>query len=191
MRDSPLDLAALRAASSTARERLAQLPAWERDAIRVVSSAASSPEARQALAPLTDLEGRGSTSAMTSAELRTSRESLGLSVDWLAKQAGVAARTIRHWESRPEEPPEDVAALIEGVEAQSVGMVVRAIATYNELAEGFEGVDLRRFRTDQDLWARHPETSGLPASWHASVLARIRRELIARGIECRIIFHDE
>ena len=36
---------------------------------------------------------------MTSAELKTTRESLGLTADWLAKKAGVQLRTVRYWES--------------------------------------------------------------------------------------------
>jgi hypothetical protein len=48
-RDAKLDLQALRAASSAARERVQQLPTWVQDAVRVVSSAASSSESRQAL----------------------------------------------------------------------------------------------------------------------------------------------
>ena len=48
-KDSKLDLKAIRAASVAARERVQRLPAWTQEAIRVVSAAAASPEARQVL----------------------------------------------------------------------------------------------------------------------------------------------
>ena len=49
IRDAKLDLKALRAASGAARERVQQLPTWTQDAIRIISSAASSVESRQVL----------------------------------------------------------------------------------------------------------------------------------------------
>ena len=49
VKDAKLNLRALRAAGDAARERIQQLSAWEKDAIQVVSSAASSSESRQVL----------------------------------------------------------------------------------------------------------------------------------------------
>jgi DNA-binding XRE family transcriptional regulator len=53
---------------------------------------------------------------MTSAELKTLRESLGLSVSWLAAQVGVNERTVNYWESGKTSVPAKVAGLVLGLE---------------------------------------------------------------------------
>lgn len=123
---------------------------------------------------------------MTPAELKTHREALGLTVGWLAAQAGVGERTVRYWESGRNQVPDDVAWLIQRIEAQTRRMVENALAQVEEVTalKGGEPevVDLRRYGTDADLWKSHPGCKPLPATWHASVLARVVRELEARGI---------
>jgi DNA-binding transcriptional regulator YiaG len=49
---------------------------------------------------------------MTSQELKALRESLGLSQQWLADQAGVQKRTVAYWESGRNQVPKDVAEII-------------------------------------------------------------------------------
>ena len=49
---------------------------------------------------------------MTPAELKTIRESLGLTVQWLADRAGVKLRTVQYWESGRSGVPADVSELL-------------------------------------------------------------------------------
>lgn len=127
---------------------------------------------------------------MTSAELKTMREALGLTVGWLAEQAGVGERTVRYWESGRNQVPDDVAELIGRIEARSRELVRRAVTTVSEVSARSggtpEAVDLRRYGSDAELWKAHREFRPLPVTWHASVLARIARELEAQGIPSTI-----
>ncbi len=123
---------------------------------------------------------------MTPAELKTNREALGLPVSWLAAQAEVSERTVRYWESGRNQVPEDVVDIIEHVEAVARDFVDQALTVVAEATAEHSGppevIDLRRFATDAELWRQHPEVRPLPATWHAACLARIARELEARGI---------
>lgn len=123
---------------------------------------------------------------MTPAELKTNREALGLTVGWLAAQAGVGERTVRYWEAGRNQVPDDVAALIVRIESQTRTMVTNALAQVDQVirAQGREpeAVDLRRYATDAELWRAHPGFKPLPATWHAVTLARIARALESRGI---------
>lgn len=123
---------------------------------------------------------------MTPAELKTHREALGLTVAWLATQANVGERTVRYWESGRNQVPEDVAALILRIEAQSRMIVENALAQVEAVTMMQDGapeaVDLRRYATDSELWRNHPGLKPLPSTWHASVLLRIARLLEGRGI---------
>jgi DNA-binding transcriptional regulator YiaG len=49
---------------------------------------------------------------MTPAELKTMRESLGLSINWLAERAGVSPRSAQYWESGERSVPSDVEELL-------------------------------------------------------------------------------
>ena len=123
---------------------------------------------------------------MTSAELKTYREALGLTVGWLAAEARVGERTVRYWESGRNEVPEDVAELILSIEGVARELVTNALETVGEISKQEGGapqaVDLRRYATDADLWRAHPKFKPLPATWHAAALARIASGLEARGI---------
>lgn len=123
---------------------------------------------------------------MTPAELKTNREALGLTVGWLADQAGVGERTVRYWESGRNQVPADVAALVTRIEAQTRTIVANALEQVGEVVQVHggepEAVDLRRYASDAELWRRHPGFKPLPATWHAAALARIARELESRGV---------
>lgn len=123
---------------------------------------------------------------MTPAELKTNREALGLTVGWLAEQAGVGDRTVRYWESGRNQVPDDVTALIQQIESKTRTMVTNALAQVDDVvrAQGGEpeAVDLRRYATDAELWRKHRGFKPLPATWHAAALARIARALEDRGI---------
>lgn len=124
---------------------------------------------------------------MTGAELKTLRESLGLTAQWVADQSKVRLRTAQYWEAGKNRVPEDVSALIARVEYKTRTMVTNALAQVDEVARAQggepEAVDLRRYASDAELWRKHPDCRPLPATWHAATLARIVRALQARGIK--------
>lgn len=130
---------------------------------------------------------------MTSAELKTFRESLGLTVGWLAAQANVRERTVRYWESGRTRVPDDVTAIIKDAEdkAQLAVDAVMEYATLKTERRPGESIDLRRFRDDAELWRWHPTMEPLPATWHAAALARAARALGERGIGATIRYMDE
>ncbi|WP_455233086.1 helix-turn-helix domain-containing protein [Geopseudomonas aromaticivorans] len=132
---------------------------------------------------------------MTPAELKTLRESLGLTAQWVADQAGVRLRTVQYWEAGRAAVPEDVARLIEGVEAKIDAAVAQAVeiveehrAQHGELPPE---VLLRRYRSEEYLWRHRPDFQPLPLSAHGALLARVRQALRARGIPVRITYEDE
>lgn len=134
---------------------------------------------------------------MTPAELKTTRESLGLSVAWLAERAGVQERTVRYWEIGHMPVPADVAQLIEAVDSSienGVSLFRKWFAAAREAA-GRLPVDrdkilLIRYRTDEELWAFRPDMRGLPATCHAALISRVRRALWAEGAHSVIQFMD-
>lgn len=128
---------------------------------------------------------------MTPAHLKTLRESLGISAQWLADQAGVQRRTVQHWESGRSTVPADVAAMIERLDADFERMSDAAVeqAKAAKAEHGApESVDLVRYRTDAALWAAHPEMKPLPVTAHAALLYRCMRKLEAAGFAVTIDF---
>lgn len=122
---------------------------------------------------------------MTPAELKTIRESLGLPVQWLADRAGVQRRSVEYWEAGRSNVPADVAELLLKLEAQFAEATRQALDVVDEqaLKQGHppETVRLYRYRDDAALWAARPDMRGLPVTAHASLLARVRMALLARG----------
>lgn len=131
---------------------------------------------------------------MNPAELKTIRENLGLSLQWLAQQAGVRLRSVEHWEAGKSPVPEDVAGLLTSLDEQLWQLVADYLAQVNEIKaeEGRmpEGIVLIRYKTDEDLWEFHSGFKPIPASSHAMLLARTRRELSKIGVACIIEYMD-
>lgn len=119
---------------------------------------------------------------MTPAELKTMRESLGLSAQWVADQAGVRLRTVQYWEAGRMPVPEDVAALLSRIDAQYERAVNEALAALKDAPEKPAEAVLVRYRTDTDLWRFRQDMEPLPASSHATLLSRVRRALWAAGV---------
>lgn len=123
---------------------------------------------------------------MTPAELKTIRESLGLSAQWLAGRAGVRQqRSVQYWEAGRSRVPEDVADLILRIDAQFTEATRQALAVVDEQTakQGHppETVRLYRYRDDAALHVARPDMAGLPVTAHAALLARVRLALLARG----------
>lgn len=123
---------------------------------------------------------------MTAAELKTLREALGLTTQWLADQAGVGLRTAQYWENGGRMAvPDDVAALIYGIDDQLDAVVYEAIAHAEAISSKKrtpEKVVLVRYRKDEDFWSFRPDMRPLPKTTHATLLFRIWRALSLRNI---------
>ncbi|MDD3757721.1 MAG: DUF1870 family protein [Advenella sp.] len=132
------------------------------------------------------------THKMTPAEMKTIRESLGLSAQWVANQAGVKLRTVQYWESGRNAVPDDVAQMLIGIDGQLWGIVAQAVDQIRQAADEAgalpEQLDLIRYRKDEDLWHFQPEFSPLPATCHAMLLSRLIREIEPLKIPVRIIY---
>lgn len=128
---------------------------------------------------------------MTPAELKTLRESLGLSQQWLADHADVRLRTVQYWEAGNSAVPDDVADMLDRIDlninrtVQSTVDFIRGIISERGAPEC---IDLVRYRTDGDLHHYRPDMIPFPASCHAALLARLRRELFKMGVVSRIVY---
>ena len=115
------------------------------------------------------------TTTMTCAELRTIREYLGVTGDWLAAHLDVAPRTVRHWEHGKYAIPAGVAEAVEQLEAAAADAVTAGVTAYEDMPDP-AAVPLITYRDDADYRAHHPEVTW-PASWHRAVCARIAEEV--------------
>ncbi len=131
---------------------------------------------------------------MNSATLKTIRESLGLTVGWLANQAQVQERTVRYWESGRNEVPDDVAEMMLKLEVLSADMVLRAThqidAIVKKNGKPSSAIVLVRYQSDKDLWKYRPDLKMLPATFHAGVLARVRAALSEDDVDVEMQWLD-
>jgi hypothetical protein len=129
---------------------------------------------------------------MTAAELKTLRESLGLSMQWSATNIGLVknVRSWQKWELGERSVPGDVGERIKMLDERA------AIAARQALAEAKlkraedgspERVVLMRYATDEALWERFPDMRPLPVAYHAAILARARQMLIDHGFSVEIV----
>jgi hypothetical protein len=133
---------------------------------------------------------------MTSAELKTIRESLGLPVAWIAKQSRVQERTVRYWEAGKMRVPADVAQMLVGIDARFdiiVGETVEQVTETRHRKDlhdpGKEmSVVLIRYLSDGDLWHYQTDFRPLPATAHAALLERLRRKLLGEDIAVTIMY---
>ena len=131
---------------------------------------------------------------MTPAELKTYRENLGLTVQWLADKAGVSHRSASYWESGKHKVPNDVAALVESVNTRIQTAADEAIKQVNTnvIRQGIpDEIALFRYKTDADLHKYRADFIGLPVTCHAALLGIIARELRLMGIKASIVYFYE
>ena len=132
---------------------------------------------------------------LTGAELQTLREACCLTRDELGELAGVAARTIKHWESGRAGVPADVAALVQRLDAtiqQAADNGARVVAQARASHGGAAPADvvLIRYRSADDLAAYRPDMAGQPASVHGAIVQRLASTLRATGQPVRIVWMD-
>ena len=127
---------------------------------------------------------------MHSAEFKTLRESLGLTISTLVKVIDVDERTLRKWESGKKQPPQGVVDTLLGYEALVSKTAAEIIAQHQESMKngGQQGVVLERFIEIEDLAAAYPAFAGLPTMTFGVVLSRVKQKFIDLGVPVSIIY---
>ena len=131
---------------------------------------------------------------LTGAELQTLREACGLSRDELGALAGVAARSVKHWEHGRSGVPGDVAdlmrrldATIERASLQAVDVYAQAIARHGGAGVP-DDVVLIRYR-DADALARYrSDMAGQTAGVHGAIVQRVAHALRQRWQLVRVVW---
>lgn len=116
--------------------------------------------------------------AMTGAELRTVREFLGLSTNWLAQYLEVGERKIMRWEAAEVPIPDGVAAQVDDLYEEAATIVSRLVGKYRALVKANDGndVEILTYRTDEDYWAVIGDAK-FPARWHRMLCARVAEQV--------------
>ena len=132
---------------------------------------------------------------ITGAELQTLREACNLTREELGELAGVAARTVKHWENGRAGVPADVAALVQRLDAtiqQAADNGARVVAQASDSHGGTAPADvvLMRYRSADDLAIYRPDMAGHPASVHGAIVQRLAATLRATGQPVRIVWMD-
>ena len=131
---------------------------------------------------------------LTGAELQTLREACGLSRDELGTLAGVAARTVKHWEHGRSGVPGDVADLVRRLDKIIEATSVEAVDTYAQAIARHAGasapadVVLIRYRDADHLTHYHPVMAGQPAGVHGAIVQRVAHALRQRGQLVRVVW---
>lgn len=117
---------------------------------------------------------------MTDAELRCTREHLGVTGDWLAGRLGVSPRSVRHWEAGTYPIPDGVRDEVEALEQEQAAFVTDVIG---EVMAG-DDTALIVYRDDVAFRAEHPG-SPWSAGWHRAAMARVARTV--PGLQLRYL----
>ena len=129
---------------------------------------------------------------LTGAELQTLREACCLTRDELGELAGVAARTIKHWESGRAGVPADVAALVQRLDAtiqQAADQGARAMAqAITRQGTAPADVVLIRYRDADHLARYRPDMAGQPAGVQGAIVQRVAQALRQRGQLMRVVW---
>lgn len=126
---------------------------------------------------------------MTGAELQTMREALHLTRDDLAELAGVAARTVKHWESGRSSVPADVAEAVTRLETLTASAVLEELRLWR--AQLGADMVLIRYRSAADMPASlRASLDGMAAWVQAAIVARVRSTALVWGGVVRVVWFD-
>ena len=130
---------------------------------------------------------------MHAAELKTLRESVGLSINELARMAGAQDHSVRNWESGKTGAPENVSSLLTALD-RMLSISVDAALSFARDRINTDGkptdIVLLRYKTDADLWQYQPDFEGLPVSVHTAMLKRARAALADLHVRTSIVEMD-
>ena len=121
---------------------------------------------------------------MSPAELKTKREALGLSQQWLANRVGVRIRTIQRWEAGDQTPPNDVQDEILKVEMLKKNEVSRILVKARTQKE--TPTLLFRYKTEEELWIHSPTFHSLPVTTYALVVLEAKKRIEKEALKCDI-----
>jgi len=128
--------------------------------------------------------------SLTGAELQTLREACNLTREELGDLAGVAARTVKHWEHGRAGVPADVAALVQRLDAtiqQAADQGAHAMAqAITRQGTAPDDVVLIRYRDADDLARYRPDMAGQPAGVHGAIVQRVAQAMRQRGQLVRV-----
>lgn len=131
---------------------------------------------------------------MTGAEMKSLREYLGLPLGWVAEKMTVQRRSVEYWESGRHTPPKDAQALLrhclEQLEQAVKNTIVVAEEQTAEMGQPPQGIDLRRYKTEDALWAAQPSLTGYPVTYHAAIVVRAALELERLGHQVTIHYAE-
>jgi transcriptional regulator with XRE-family HTH domain len=127
---------------------------------------------------------------MNNAELKTLRESLGFSQQFIGNYAGVARRTVQYWENSDNEVKPDVKAFLIEIHALYKKIIDNAIKSCvaKKQLDGNYSVTLIRYKNDEDLHFFVKEFECITAQSHATLLQRLKDALEDLNIDCRIVY---
>lgn len=131
---------------------------------------------------------------MTPAELKTTRESLGLTSLCISMITGKSLRTVQYWESAmsKRKVPADIPVLLSKIEKEIA-------AGAKELAEEVirdkkcvnnETAILTRYKNNEDYWQLNPKLKGYPATTHAVMIQQTINILNSNDISTRTEYMD-
>jgi len=110
---------------------------------------------------------------MTGAELKCTREYLGLSTSWLAEHLACDERRLQRMELDQEEVNTAIAGAVDDLYEETADTVRRLTDKYRELMEHHpEGVKFPVYRSDGEYY-RALKHARFPVRWHRQVAARV------------------
>lgn len=131
---------------------------------------------------------------MTGAELRTLRDSLGLSAEQVAQLAGVRGRTVQRWEVDEWPVPADLAEALQRLDAQLEQAVQHAVEglqdAHKQAQQAPADVLLVRYRSEVDVARYRRDMAALPPSVHGALIDRVRLAFSRLGVTTRIVWMD-
>lgn len=134
---------------------------------------------------------------MTGAELQTIREALHLTREDLADLAGVAARTVKHWESGRSGVPADVAETVTRMDALATREASNELERLRHLPQSLDAphgvgdVVLTRYRGAAGMTPALRASLGGMAAWiQAAIVARVRAKVLEHGASVRVVWFD-
>lgn len=116
---------------------------------------------------------------MTNAEFRILRDRLGLTMEWVSEQLGVAERTVRRWEAGSSSIPVGVATDMQAIAESTESFVDEVVATLRgEEPDGDGLLWVLAYATEASYRAEHPD-SPWTAAWHRAAMGQVAQTLPA------------
>ena len=125
---------------------------------------------------------------MKAKEFKALREAIGISVTWLAAEAGVSPDTVRAWEQGRAAIPQGAVETVR--ELDRLTDYLSDIILEQVLAQGSEKANLMFYKSDEDYWAFHPEDRRFPAAFHAVMLEKAKKKLAGKGLQTEMVHMD-